>query len=128
MLSSASNLTKKAVNFFFHQNYIKKASGNYIDFSIIEITSKTVREKHVDITSTKIMLQKSCKKVHGNNVGFQPSKLRQKKYVEATCIFRSAKLQRKSTWKLRGNFSKFSRIDVISTPNRRRFHEVCPLG
>ena len=52
------------------------------------------------------MLQKSCKKVHGNNVGFQPSKLRQKKYVEATCIFRLAKLQRKSTWKITWKFFK----------------------
>ena len=47
---------------------------------------------------------------------FPPSKLHRKKYVETTWIFRSAKSHRKSTWKRRGNSSKFDlrRVDVIS--------------
>ena len=47
--------------------------------------------------------------------------------METTWIFRSVKLHQKSTWKRRGNSSKFGlgRIDVIFTWNR----EVgCPLG
>ena len=60
---------------------------------------------------------------------FRPSKLHQKKYVETTWIFWPVKLHRKSTWKRRGNSSKFGlrRIDVISTSNGRRFDVVCPL-
>ena len=57
---------------------------------------------------------------------FRPSKLHRKKYVETTRIFRLAKLHRKSTWKWRGNSSRFGlrRIDVISTLNRCRFDLV----
>ena len=60
---------------------------------------------------------------------FRPSKLHRKKYVETTRIFRLAKLHRKSTWKWRGNSSRFGlcRIDVISTLNRRRFDLVYPF-
>ena len=61
---------------------------------------------------------------------FPPSKLHRQKYVETTWIFRSVKLHQKSTWKRRGNSSKFGlrRIDIISTSNRCRFDVVCPLG
>ena len=111
MLSSASNVTKKAVNFLSHQNYVKKASGNSIDFSTIEITSKTVREKKVDITSTKIMLQKSCKKVHGNNVGFRPSKLRQKSTWKQRAFFD----QRSYSKKARGNYVEIFQNLVVLT-------------
>ena len=52
---------------------------------------------------------------------FRPAKFHRKKYEEPTQIFQSAKLYRKSTWKWRGNSSKFDlrRIDAISTWIRR---------
>ena len=73
-----------------------------MDFSAIEITSKKVRGVNVDFSTIKI----TSKKVFGKDV-----------------IFWSAKLHRKSTWKWRGNSSKFAlrRIDIIFTSNRRQF-------
>ena len=90
----------------------KKARGNKVDFSTIKITSKKVPENDVDFSTIEI----TSKKVRGND--------------ETTWIFRSAKLHRKSTWKRRGNSSKFGlrRIDITSTSNRRRFDVACPLG
>ena len=105
----------------------KKVRGNNVDFSIGEIISKNVRGNNVDFSTIEIP---SKKDVEGTWI-FRPAKLHRKKYVETTWIFRPSKLHRKSTWKWRGNSSKFGLrcIDVISTSNRRGFdmeggHEV----
>ena len=76
----------------------------------MKITSKKVSRNTVDISKKEI----TSKKVRGNKVDFS--------IIEITL--------KKSTWKRRGNSSKFGlrRIDVISTSNRRRFDVVCLLG
>ena len=58
--------------------------------------------------------------IGAKKIWMHASKSHPKKYVEATWIFRSAKLHRKGTWKWRGNSSKFGlrRIDVIPSSNR----------
>ena len=91
--------------------------------------SKLHRKKYVGKTWIFRPAKLHRKKYVETTWVFWPSKLRRKKYVETTWIFRSAKFYRKSTWKWRGNSSKFGlqRIDVISTWNRRRFDVVCPL-
>ena len=104
----------------------KKVRGSKVDFSTIEITSKKVRGNDVDFSTIEI----TSKKVRGNDVDFSTSEITSKKYVGTTWNFRPAKLHRKSTWKRRGNSSKFGlrRIDITSTSNRRRFDVACPLG
>ena len=122
---------------------MEKVRGNDVDFSTIKITLKKVRGNDKDFSISEITSKKYVetkwifrpskshrKKYVKTTRIFSPPKLHRKKYVETTWIFRSAKLHRKSTWKRRGNSSKFGlrRIDVISTSNRRRFDVVCPLG
>ena len=104
----------------------KKVGGSKVDFSIIEITSKKVCGNNVDFSTIEITL----KKVRGNDEDFLISEITVRKYVEMTWIFWSAKLQWKSTWKWRGNLSKFGppRIDVILALNRLRFDVGCTLG
>ena len=93
-------------------------------------SSKFCRKKYLQIKWISRQKKLHRKKYVEMTWIFLPSKLHGKKCVETTWIFRSAKLHRKSTWKRRGNSSKFGlrRIDVISTSNRRRFDVVCPLG
>ena len=143
MFSLDCNLTKNDVKFLSVKISPKKIGVNNVGFSTIKITSKKVSRNNVDFSTREI----TSKKKHGNNVDFLTIELclkkyvektlifrllnlRREKYVETTWIFRSAKLHRKSTWKWRGNSSKFDlrRIDVIPTSNRRGFDVVCPLG
>ena len=63
--------TKSDAEFLPFKIQLKKVRGNNVDFSTIEITSKKVR---------------------GNNVDFSIIKLHRKNVVEATWIFRPAKL------------------------------------
>ena len=88
---------------FLHIKTSKKVSRNNVDISTREITSKKVRGNNVDFSTIEI----TSKKVRGNNVDFSSSKITPKKVRGTTRIFRAAKLNRKSTWKGRGNSSIF---------------------
>ena len=104
----------------------EKVRGSKVDFWTIEITSEKVRGNNVYFTTIEI----TSKKVRETTCIFRPSKLHRKKHLETTWIFQPSKLRRKSTWKWRGNLSKFGlwRINVISTWNPPGFDVECPLG
>ena len=94
----------------------------YVETTWIFWTSKLHRKKYVETTWIFRPSKLHWKKYVEITWIFQTAKLRQKQYVETMWIFQSATLHQKSTWKWRGNLSKFGlrRIDVISTSNRRR--------
>ena len=104
-------------------------------------SSKLHQKKYVETTWIFRPLKLHRKKYVETTPIIQPSNSHRKKYMEQrgffdhrnylekstwTWIFRSAKLHQRSTWKRRGNLSKFGlrRIHVISTSNRLR----CELG
>ena len=85
---------------------LEKLHGNkYVETSWIFWPTKLHRKRYVETTWI-----------------FWPSKLHRKKYVETTWIFDHQNYIDKSTWKWRGNLSKFGlrRIEVISMSNRHR--------
>ena len=87
-------------------------------FSLVwNLTKNAVEFLPIEITS---------KNVWGKNMELRPAKLYLKKYVEKTWIFWSVKLHRKGTWKWRGNSSKFCHrhIDVILI-RRRLGYSLC---
>ena len=100
------------LDFFDHQNYVKKSTWNQRGFfdqrnhteKVREITSKKVRVNGVDFQTSEITL----KEVRGYNVNFSISKITSKKYVEIT-------------WKFAEIWSSTYRynIDVASTSIRR---------
>ena len=126
MFSLTWNLTKNDVKFFPIKISSKKVRPNNMDFLTIKITSKKISGNNADFWPLKL----HPKKYKVKTWKFRPVKLRRKKYGETMWIFQSAKLHRTSTWKWRGNLSKFGlrSIDVISTSKRQRFDMVCPLG
>ena len=86
-----------------------KVHRNDVHFSAIEITSKKTCRNNVDFLIIKITLEK----VHGKHLDFL-----------------AIAITSKSTWKRRGNSSKFGlqRIKVILTTNARVLKVVRPLG
>ena len=140
MFSLTRNLTQSGVEILPVEILWKKVHSNNVDFSTIKIASKKVSETTWIFRPSKLHGKKYVQKTWI----FRPAKLCRKKYVEKTLDFsiieitsrkvrgnnvgfRSAKLHRKSTWKWRGNFSKFGlwRIDVILTWYRRWFNVAC---
>ena len=99
------NYTEKSTwtqsKFFWPSKYIKKVLENYMDFSTRH------RKKYVETTSIIWPSKLHQKKYVETTTVFWPSKLHRKKCVETMQIIRPAKLRLKSTWKWRGNSSKF---------------------
>ena len=90
MLSSASNLTKKAVNFFFS---IKITSKKQVETTSIFRSSKLHQKQYVKKTWILHPPKLCYKKVV-------------KKYMETMSVFNHRNYVKKSTWKQRAFFEK----------------------
>ena len=92
------------LDFFDHQNYVKKSTWNQHGFFDQRNHTEKVRENNVDFQTSEITL----KEVRGYNVNFSISKITSKKYVEITWEFAEI-------WSSTYRYN----IDVASTSIRR---------